>query len=439
MRGVASSSSSRRKIAITGAIAVVVLGVGGLVVSGGGDDGAAQGGAVMSSLDGKEVANVDTSDYPEVRPFLGGVLVNGGDQATAYDLAGERLERFGVPMQVGPNGVVFGYDYDSAKFIYWRNGSEAVTTRLPGEPTGYALSAGLLLASVVDDRITVSDVTTGDEVWNGRFDSGPVYSLTWSGKTIAGIDASNELELIEVGSDTPIDMNDRLELSYFVTPQQLGVPSADDSRVLAIDADGDLVSIDPADGSKVWRKSVVTSGDGGVYIEQMQDGLWLGDELVDAKSGDRIWSMPSRYEYCSPWADVMVCGDSDGNQEILPVDDLSAEPVGVTGAVYAVGGDTVFVVDAEDLDAISVVTGKRVWDRPARARNGWRYGIVVTDSQLIASTTDGELVALGRDDGNEISNWDAPVRDILDLISAGDVLIATSTRSDSSYRLHFIE
>lgn len=436
------SSNRGKLIAVAVGVAVVALGVGAAVLLGGGDDekSTRSSGGTIPTLQGEVVNTIDLGgiDVDSIQPFDGGVIVNeyeagsGDGAATAYDSDGKELESFPAIMSVASDGsLLTGFDSDRGEFLTWRPGSEPVTIDIGSRFDDYSVSDQGLLAVVDDEDITVTDISSGDEIWTGRFTDAPTYGFRWSGKLLAGIADDGSLQIVKVGTDEVVDVSGVDDLSNFV-----GLYSIDDSVVststlYAASADGDLIAIDPAKGTQLWSRGL--GDDGSSYdIAVVDDKLWTGDALIDPANGKRIWATPSRYNYCSPRASIMVCSDDDDNSEIIPIGKLDIDPVSIDGSIVAVVGDTIYVQKGKNLDAIDMDSGDRRWDASARNSDEWSYVVAITDSQILMRSGDNDLVAIKRSDGEEIVDWDADLKDLYTARSGDGRLYVVTQRYDDN-------
>jgi len=440
-----NSSNSRGKliVAAVAVVAVVALGVGAVVLLGGGDDDKSTngGGSVIPTLQGEVVAKVDLADieFDSILPFDGGVLVSvydadtGGNGATAYDTEGEELESFPIAMSVASGGAsLSGLDSEEGEFISWRPGSDPVVIDVGSNFDTFSVSDEGLIAVVDDEDITVTDISSGDEIWTGRFDDAPSYGVAWSGKLLAGIADDGSLQIVKVGTDETVEAADIDDLSNFVDPYSLDDSVASTSTLYATSDGGDLIAIDPAKGTQLWSRDL-GDDDSSYSVAIVDDKLWTGDALIAPLDGKRIWATPSRYSYCGPRSSIMVCSDEDNDFEIIPIDNLEADPVAVDGSIVAVVGDTVYVEDGKNLDAIDIASGDRQWDASARNSDEWSYDLAITDSQILMLSAQSDLVAIKRSNGEEIVDWNADLKDVY-TASAGDgrLYVVTQQYNESS-------
>ncbi|MEO6126184.1 MAG: PQQ-binding-like beta-propeller repeat protein [Ilumatobacteraceae bacterium] len=438
------SSSHRGKLIVAAAVvAVVALGVGAVVLLGGGDDGksTSSSGGTIPTLQGEVVTTIDLSgiNLDSFSSFDGGVVVNeydsdtGDGAATAYDTSGQELESFSTTMSVAPGGALLtGLNSSDGEFLAWRPGSDPVTIDVGSRYDTYSVSDEGLLAVIDNEDITVSDISSGKEIWTGRFRDVPSFGVTWSGKLLAGIADDGSLQIVKVGTDETIDVSGVDDLSNFVDAYSVDDSVVSRSTLYASSDRGDLIAIDPAKGTQLWSRGLGDNGSS-YSVAIVDDHLWTGDALLNPTDGKRIWATPSRYSYCSPRTSVMVCSDENDNAEIIPIDKLDADAVSIKGSIVEVVGDTVYVRKGKNLDAIDIASGDRQWKTSARNSDEWGYDIAVTDSQILMRSSNDDLVAIKRSNGEEIVDWNADLNNVYDARSGDGLLyVITQRYNDSS-------
>ncbi|RYY29291.1 MAG: pyrrolo-quinoline quinone [Sphingomonadales bacterium] len=201
-----------------------------------------------------------------------------------------------------------------------------------------------------------------------------------------------------------------------------GGASVEGDRVFAANGLGDLVAINAADGTEIWRKrpggplrGAPTLANGNVYVitqdnqlfaltQDAGDIAWTSSASLESQgvfgvaapasaSGTVIAGFSSgelnayRYENGrSLWAEVL--SRSSISTSVSSLSDIDAEPVIDQGRVYAVGQGGRMV-------AIDVASGQRMWEQNiAGISTPWAAG-----EWLFVVTDDARLLAIARGSG----------------------------------------
>ena len=201
-----------------------------------------------------------------------------------------------------------------------------------------------------------------------------------------------------------------------------GGASAEAGRVYATNGLGDVVAVDAANGSELWRKrpggplrGAPTIANGQVYVLTQDNQLYA----LDQATGNVLWSMSAslesqgvfgvaapasaqgtvvvgfssgelnayRYENgLTLWGDVL--SRSSISTSVSSLSDIDAEPVIDQGRVYAVGQGGRMV-------AMEMASGTRVWEQNiAGISTPWIAG-----EWLFVVTDDARLLSIARGSG----------------------------------------
>jgi outer membrane protein assembly factor BamB len=411
-------------IALVAAAALTALGDG----DGDGDD-AAVGDAAAGTAAGPDLAGElawQRDDLSAVVGVLGETVLvsaDGFDPTALVDLtSGDELadlpETFGSvlwsdgELLLGRSNGTTAVDVATGAVV-WSH--ELFAEDLPG--------SGVVVGHVFDDAtplddIVALDLASGDELWRleGTASDGPWIDdglVVWSDdeRVLHAVDARTGEDRWEV---------DGYQLEGHVTPlTRDGPPGSepDDGVVLAYDA-GDLVALDPGDGTERWRAgpwdadSFDVSPFGGVVVltegeDSANPTAYVG---LDPATGDERWRVDTGDEYSFMFVlgprHLAVVGDLSSTSDAATLAVVVADTGTVTeieldsGVFDAAANDgAIAVVDQEGGLTAFAPDGASRWDAGDE-----RFGAVtVVGSTVAARTVDGELV--GFDAGSGAERW----------------------------------
>jgi outer membrane protein assembly factor BamB len=232
------------------------------------------------------------------------------------------------------------------------------------------LAAGGALFAAWNDAFAAYDLGSGEECWHlpvttptsATFAKNRLFIGVDEGATgyVAAIDARNGQMLwrYDTQNTTPANWSNPSE------------PALDDDMLFFADGD-DLVALDAATGSELWRSAQgenvsdeIAADDGVIYVPLRSLGL----EAIDAATGKSLWSWRESRAYVgSP----------------------------------AVGRDNVYVSDYSHLHAIDRESGTVVWSSDEQQREKFASP-TLAGNRLFTASTSNELVILDAGSGEEV-------------------------------------
>jgi outer membrane protein assembly factor BamB len=334
---------------------------------------------------------------------------------------------------VGVDETLFGYDT--------ADGSGVWTVR-----AGQRARTPAVLEDVVSTGVVGVAVRDGTERW--RFDVGRRVESSPAVADNTVYIGSDDTHLYAVAANSG-----RLSWRAQTGGQVKSSPAVDDDTVYVGSGDGYLYAFDREVGAERWRfdtggpvESSPTLRNGSVYVGSRSGSLFA----VDAEAGTERWRVQYGDEFLSATpavaAGVVYAGANDVFRALDAGDgtelwQADVGPTRVLQSVPAVADGRVFVTPGESLLAFDAADGTELWRRQTRGtvvnapavRDGtvyttggefvsafdvasgdlaWRTSVggagwvVATGTGVVASGSDGSIVALDHTDGSE--QWRLP-------------------------------
>ncbi|MEO0882716.1 MAG: PQQ-binding-like beta-propeller repeat protein [Pseudomonadota bacterium] len=290
--------------------------------------------------------------------------------------------------------------------IRLKSGSRRDRTGFGG---GIAVAGDQLVVSSGFGFVALLDGDTGEEVWR-RDLGGPVSGApTISGENVLVVTQNNEVFALSLETGD-VEWSDQ---AIAESARVLGAPSvaAIEDLVVAPFSSGEVIAYLSTNGRRLWTDALTRSGrftpisalndiasrpvlSAGVVYAASQSGVFAA---IDGRSGQRIWSQP--------------IGSVQAPALVGPYLFLS----GVEGQVICVASNTGAVIWATQLPRFK---------NEGRRRGRISYaGPIVASGRVIVASSEGDLIALSPQTGEEEARIDLKDPVFIEPIAVGDRLI----------------
>ncbi|MEO1407964.1 MAG: PQQ-binding-like beta-propeller repeat protein, partial [Pseudomonadota bacterium] len=274
---------------------------------------------------------------------------------------------------------------------------------------GVALAGDQIIVSSGFGFVALLDAENGDEVWRRDLGSPVSGAPTVKDDNVLVVTQNNEIFALSLNTGD-VEWSDQ---AIAESARVLGAPSvaAIEDLVVAPFSSGEVIAYLESNGRRLWTDALTRSGrftpisalndiaarpvlSAGVVYAASQSGIFAA---IDGRSGQRIWSQPIG----SVQAPALV-----GEYLFL---------AGVDGQIVCVASNSGAVIWATQLPRFKN-EGRR------RGRISYAGPIVASDRVIVASS-EGDLIALSPQTGEELTRIDLKGPVFIEPIAVGDQLI----------------
>ncbi|MEL6323694.1 MAG: PQQ-binding-like beta-propeller repeat protein [Pseudomonadota bacterium] len=274
---------------------------------------------------------------------------------------------------------------------------------------GIALSSDVLIASSGFGFVTALDIETGEELWKRPLGAPVIGAPTIKDDRVFVVTQNNEVFALSFDTGD-VEWSDQ---AIAESARVLGAPSvaAIEDLVVAPFSSGEVIAYLGSNGRRLWVDALTRTGrftpmsaindiasrpvlNAGLVYAASQSGLLTA---IDGRSGQRVW----------------------------------AQPLGSIEAPALVG-EYLFVSGVDGLVACLVAqSGSVIWTRQLepfkkkrRRRGRITYaGPIIAAERVIVASSEGELIALSAQTGEEVNRLDLKDPVFLEPIAVGDKVI----------------
>lgn len=308
--------------------------------------------------------------------------------------------------------------FSTAGGLLWQTDLKAEFDRNASEVSGGGLAAagGQIFVTTAYGELVALDAASGAVQWRQRFDAPVIGAPTVDGNTVYAVARD--------GSALAVDSsNGKVRWNVGGTRAASGMvgggsPSAADGMVVLPFAAGEVVAVNPADGTKTWGAAVAGQRLGRAFAAGLGD--LTGDPVI---AGGVV--------YVGSAAGRTTALDATTGQRLWTANEGAVNPPLVVG-------DSVFVVNDEaKLVRLDASTGAVIWavqmpyfkaEKPKRFKTiTAHYGPVLAGGRLAVVSSDGGLRLFNAADGSMVGSGEIPGGAASPAALAGGMLFVVGT------------